>query len=184
MIGNDIVDLKTAEIQNNWQRKGWVQKIFTVSEQNQVMISENPHHLVWKFWSMKEATYKAHQRQFLLAPKFNPKDFVCTDSIITIGNYSYFSISKLMNDRCLYTIASSITLRNVLYTSRVFKNSFYYYKNELKKIIAEELKIHSSRITIEKNDNGIPMIMIDHKLTDIQFSLTSHGSFTAFVIVL
>ena len=34
MIGNDIVDLDLARTQSNWQRKGFLDKIFTKKEKN------------------------------------------------------------------------------------------------------------------------------------------------------
>ena len=42
MIGNDIVDLQLAKKQSNWQRKGFLDKQFTVSEQEEIARSKNP----------------------------------------------------------------------------------------------------------------------------------------------
>ncbi|MHA7057438.1 4'-phosphopantetheinyl transferase superfamily protein [Aquimarina sp. M1] len=84
MIGNDIIDLKLAAVQSNWQRKGWLNKVFTASEQQRIWYAKNPGQMVWKLWSMKEATYKAHQRCFSLSPKYNPWDFVCLDTDVVI----------------------------------------------------------------------------------------------------
>jgi phosphopantetheinyl transferase (holo-ACP synthase) len=57
MIGNDVVDLVLAR-KKVWRRTGYLQKIFTESEQLLIENSSNPHVLVWKLWSMKEAAYK------------------------------------------------------------------------------------------------------------------------------
>ena len=35
MIGNDIIDLALAKKENNWQRKGFLDKLFTPKEQLQ-----------------------------------------------------------------------------------------------------------------------------------------------------
>ena len=32
MIGNDVVDLATAKNENNWRRKGYLEKLFTEEE--------------------------------------------------------------------------------------------------------------------------------------------------------
>ena len=37
MIGNDIVDLKLAKNQSNWQRKGFLEKQFTEEEQKTIL---------------------------------------------------------------------------------------------------------------------------------------------------
>lgn len=62
MIGNDLVDRLEAAQQSNWRRQGFVEKVFSFSEQQQIIHAEDPEKLVWLFWSMKEAAYKIHSR--------------------------------------------------------------------------------------------------------------------------
>ncbi|MGB7841855.1 MAG: 4'-phosphopantetheinyl transferase superfamily protein, partial [Salinimicrobium sp.] len=71
MIGNDVVDLQLASRQSNWRRKGFLEKVFSAEEQQQIIASARPDRLVWLFWSMKEAAYKAHQRRLQLPRKIN-----------------------------------------------------------------------------------------------------------------
>lgn len=65
MIGNDIVDLSLARIQSNWQRKGFLQKLFTPDEQQAILNHPEPGLMVWILWTMKEAAYKIYNRQTL-----------------------------------------------------------------------------------------------------------------------
>ena len=58
MIGNDVVDVALAKNQSNWKRKGYLDKIFTLSEQEFILNSSNPDEMVWSLWSRKEAVYK------------------------------------------------------------------------------------------------------------------------------
>ena len=52
MIGNDIIDLKLAAIQSNWQRKGFLNKIFTEEEQRVILNSDNAFQLVWYLFAL------------------------------------------------------------------------------------------------------------------------------------
>ncbi|RZM18358.1 MAG: 4'-phosphopantetheinyl transferase superfamily protein, partial [Pedobacter sp.] len=53
MIGNDIVDLLQASKDSDWNRKGYLDKIFT--EEEQFLIASEMHSslVVWLLWSMK-----------------------------------------------------------------------------------------------------------------------------------
>jgi len=178
MIGNDIVDLQLAEIQSDWRRKGWLQKIFTQSEQHIIEQAENKNYMVWKLWSMKEAAYKAHQRRFLLPPIYNPWEYVCTDTKVTIHNYQYKTVSK-SSKKYIHTVAY---LENSNFISKVCINTSDQYKNKLKQYIAKKHKTQSSAIHIYKDENGIPNIKIGEILKNIPFSLSSDGAYTAFCI--
>ena len=62
-IGNDIVDLKLAKSESNWERRGFLEKQFTQKEQGEILNSENSFLKVWLFWSMKEAAYKCYTQK-------------------------------------------------------------------------------------------------------------------------
>ena len=47
MIGNDVVDLALAKIESNWQRKGFLNKIFTENEKILIQKSKNQELMVW-----------------------------------------------------------------------------------------------------------------------------------------
>lgn len=86
MIGNDIVDLELAAQQSNWQRPGFLAKIFTDFEQQLIAGSQNPELMVWKLWSRKEAAYKIFNRQTNLR-LYNPLDFECSAMVVAAGFY-------------------------------------------------------------------------------------------------
>jgi phosphopantetheinyl transferase (holo-ACP synthase) len=86
MIGNDIIDLELATAQSNWKRKGFLGKIFTVSEQNLIAEAQNAELMVWILWSRKEASYKIFNRQTNLR-LYNPLDFECSAMVVSEGFY-------------------------------------------------------------------------------------------------
>ena len=179
MIGNDIVDLRLATTQSDWQRRGWLQKIFTKSEQEVISKATNSAYMVWKLWSMKEAAYKAHQRRFLLSPKYNPWDYICTESYVTIDMYVYQTYTEY-TDTYIHTTAF---INEANYVSRICKGAnAVIYKDILSIEIAKIKEVQISTITIEKDQNNIPFINIENKAVDIVISLSNHGDFSAFII--
>lgn len=107
MIGNDIVDLKLAHQESNWQRKGFLDKLFTANEQIQILSSSNPEVMVWNLWSRKEAAYKIYNRA---SEKrlFNPIRFECEDDIVRFGDIVYYTQTQVTSD-FVYTIAATCT---------------------------------------------------------------------------
>ncbi len=176
MIGNDIVDLRLAAIQSDWRRSGWLQKIFTLQERERIITAIYPDQMVWKLWSMKEAVYKAHQRRFFLKPKYNPRDYVCLDDMVTIDSYVYHTQTEVSKNY-IHTIAQAIPTRKfrsqISMTKQVAARSIllsYLYTKGI------------TDITFVKNEVNIPCIMRNNKKIDFQFSITHHGAFSAFVI--
>lgn len=82
MIGNDIVDIAAARTESNIRRKGWQEKLFTIGEQEYIKTSANPEIAVWLLWSMKEAAYKAWNRE-TGERSFNPQKLECTVENLT-----------------------------------------------------------------------------------------------------
>lgn len=62
MIGNDVVDLQQALLDSNWMRRGFLNKLFTASEQQYIQLAKRSADMVWLLWSMKEAAYKIHNK--------------------------------------------------------------------------------------------------------------------------
>lgn len=179
MIGNDIVDIAFSRKESNWKRKGWMQKVFTTIEQQYIFDADHPEIQVWKFWSMKEATYKAHQRRFGHPPKYNPIDFNCwLEEKVTIDTHTYIT-STITTDKYIYSIAkeSDMTCTTQILddTSRI--------QPLLIQMIAKKYKINSSTLVIQKDSKGIPGIYIDQKIEDIPVSITHHGRYSAFAVL-
>ncbi len=177
MIGNDIVDLRLAKHESNWQRKGWLQKLFTPTEQYHILKAKIPEFLVWEYWSRKEATYKAHQRRFSLAPKYNPKDYECIENTVRVGENTYRTQTKSTR-YWIYSTSSSLVTKH---TSKVFTNHLFA-KTKLIDFVSKDLSIDSIKVSVFKDDNQIPHLSIEDKPKDFSFSLTNHGSFSAFII--
>ena len=76
MIGNDIIDLSLAKTESNWQRKGFLKKLFSNDEQQLILEASNSFEMVWRLWSMKEAAYKIYTQQHIVR-FFAPKKFEC-----------------------------------------------------------------------------------------------------------
>ena len=110
MIGNDIVDLTLAKKESNWQRKGFLKKLFTLNEQQAILISANPFLQVWLFWSMKEAAYKCYTQKHLKR-FFAPQKFECRltskdEGVVLFDENKYYT-TTFIDAFYIYTIATS-----------------------------------------------------------------------------
>ena len=186
MIGNDIVDLK--HIESNWKRPGFLDKVFSFSEQEYIRTSENQHTMVWLLWSMKEAAYKVYVQQHG-KPFFNPKRLQCElisegTGKVYIDNQIYFTTSARSKDY-VYTVAKQ-DLNAPIHT-KVFKSEITTYKTQsavLKqqalKTISEAQGIPMNALSIKKNTLGIPKIFYTSEQRSIVVSLTHCGRFSAY----
>jgi bacterioferritin-associated ferredoxin len=109
MIGNDLVDLHFASIESNWERKGFLDKLFTTSEKAQIRSSSDPFLLVWKYWTMKEAAYKIYSRMTGIR-SFAPVKLCCTlcehtYGIVRIDNLEFYTCTEI-TDTYIHTTAA------------------------------------------------------------------------------
>lgn len=163
MIGNDIIDLKQSRIDSRWQRKGFIEKLFTTEEQQFIFDSHEPEILVWLFWSMKEAAYKIYNRQTKIR-EYIPKKLSCTLDFLdsnrasgkVICNNNVYFTKSIISSESIHTIAVNV-LENI------------------NRVIEVENK------EIVKNENGIPFLKTAHTLQDI--SISHHGRFKKLVII-
>jgi len=86
VIGNDIIDLALAKKESNWRRKGFIEKIFTSSEQLLILNANDPEIMVWYLWSQKEAVYKIYNRQTQIRA-YIPMQLECFDLKIIDNTY-------------------------------------------------------------------------------------------------
>ena len=109
MIGNDIIDLSLAKTESNWQRRGFLEKQFSATEQQLILGATNSFILVWRFWSMKEAAYKVFIQQNEMR-FFAPKNFACLLISEKEGMVFYkdqiFYTSSTVNQNYIFTLAS------------------------------------------------------------------------------
>ena len=183
MVGNDVVDLQVAKSQSNWQRKGFLEKQFTLEEQQTILNSENSFLQVWLFWSMKEAAYKCyvqeHQKRF-----FAPKKFVCktvsySEGIVQIDSLNY-NIKIIISDFYIHAVASKN--KNLKMVSELF----FIHKNSSQTKITNQylLSCFSDEVVLQKNEVGIPFLYYRQKKLPVSISTSHHGNYGGFVYTL
>ncbi|MFD2518610.1 4'-phosphopantetheinyl transferase family protein [Salinimicrobium flavum] len=186
MIGNDVVDLQVAALQSNWRRKGFLEKVFTPSEQAIIKSTSRQDLMVWLLWSMKEAAYKAHQRRISLPRRLNWKvqqcnilsmDHRAASGEVKIGNLTYFTTSEILES---YIHTSAGTSYYPALKRSVFEAPSKTAKNRLLMEIANHFSIPSEELEIGKNTQGVPVILQKNHIVFTHFSLSSHGKFSAF----
>ena len=164
MIGNDIVDLALAKKQSNWQRKGFLDKIFTKNEQDLIYKDVNPEVMVWNLWSRKEAAYKIYNRQTNIRGYF-PLQLECFYESETLGtvccNGNFYRTQTTVSSEFIYTIAVTekdyfIQIKNLDSDAKICKtNEIPFIIDEFTKIAKPVSISHHGRfwkgITIEFN---------------------------------
>ena len=191
MIGNDIVDLNMASVESNWQRKGFLNKIFTDEEQRVILNSQNSFELVWLFWSMKESAYKIYMRKYknrFFAPKkFNCKLVSEINGIVVIEQESYQTRSTIDTN---YIFTQATMPNDAKLDSSHFKVENKSHINEsnmvykqLKEIVSKKLNMPITELRLKKDKIGIPKLYHNHSPLEISFSLTHHGKYGAYSLL-
>lgn len=172
MIGNDIIDLRLAKTQSNWQRKGFLEKQFTHKEQAIIKRSKNPFEMVWRMWSMKEAAYKIvvqqENRRFFAPQKFEC-EILSTRKGLVIYQNQIFETKTNQDSGYIYTYIDQKGLRKGIVGE--------FSKEELKEKIAFEIEKRS--IQIRKNAFGVPTIYNNARPISQSCSITHHGNYSA-----
>lgn len=155
MIGNDVVDLALAKKESNWKRKGFLDKIFTETEQSLIFEAPNKDIMVWNLWSRKESAYKIYNRE--------------------TGIRGYFPLQL----ECLYEneISGSVLCNGIVYHTQTSISSESIYTIAVaEKGYFMQIRNLNSNVEICKT-NGIPFII--DALLKIQkpVSVSHHGRF-------
>lgn len=191
MTGNDIVDIKTAGIESNWKRPGFLEKIFTQKEQEYINNAAAPTQMVWKLWSMKESAYKIYTRQFG-GRVFAPQKLSCTlinenEGLVTINNI-FYQCKTITTNHYIYSLARQPEKPNI-----DFINSCFYlpaaYKTTPQLFINKKItdSYHAvfggvrKNIALLKDENGLPFLYCGCNL-QLPVSITHHGNYAAFTI--
>ena len=185
MIGNDVVDLSCAMKESNWKRKGYLDKIYVVSEQSLINSASNSDIMVWLLWSMKEATYKVNQR-ITGIKEYAPTKIKC--SIINIQNDIYLGVVSY-NDLVYNT--KTIVYKNyihsvALYNSIDFERIREITINKFPSNYIDYLKVNNyldaSEIII-KDKFGVPNLYNEISKENKPISISHHGEFLILVII-
>lgn len=157
MIGNDIVDLALAKEESNWKRKGYLDKIFTVSEQLLIQKSTNQELAIWNLWSRKEAVYKIilqkGGKRGYYPIKIECLDLNLENGIVQFENQIFYTKTIVKNES-IYSIA--VQNVNDFQNIKTLENSNLLYKID-----------------------GIPFISINNEVKNA--SKTHHGKFERIV---
>jgi len=179
MVGNDIVDLNEALRASNWQRPRFLDKLFSASEQRHIQNAVNPFRMVWRLWSVKEASYKLYT-QLHPGRFYNPKAFECP-----IENSS--SMVKFQNFRCVVEtretsnyIISEARLHTQKWSSKVVKLKTRVQQDQSEELKRKLLDHVGDAFHLQKSKLNIPTLI--HGQKQIHISLTHHGSYGAFAI--
>ena len=154
MIGTDIIDLVETKKTSNWQRPRFLEKLFTLNEQQLIHNSENKFIMVWRLWSIKEAAYKLYT-QIQPCRFYNPKQFQCeihdNHFKVTYKHFDCFVNTKItsqyilsearlihseMSSKCIKLPCSSYTNQ-----SQTTKEALLINVSKQFKILKSELKI-------------------------------------------
>lgn len=178
-IGNDIIDLKLAKTQSNWQRKGFLEKQFTDNEIYEILNSENPFLQVWLFWSMKEAAYKCYTQAFKKR-FFSPKKFECKliesqKGFVSISNQKYHT-KYLISDNYIHTVAYKNNVVKMVYDSFFIDEIEYQSQNTNQKL----LSFFKNDVKVRKNEIGVPFLYQKNKKMPISVTTSHHGNYGAF----
>ncbi len=161
MIGNDIVDLALSRKESNWQRQGFLQKIFTLKEQSLIQNSENKELLIWNLWTRKEASYKIFVQESEIKGYF-PQKIECFYSSELIGNVSIgekvYHTKTIITEEFIHTIA--------------IKNHLDF----------DSVLVMKNRDSIIKID-GIPKYFDKQSGNYISVSISNHGRFEKIVML-
>lgn len=186
MIGNDVVDLKLAAEESNWRRKGFLKKVFSQAEQQLICASKNQEVSLWLLWSMKEAAYKAHQREFNLPRSLNWLAQECYLGELASGKAS----GEVHIDEQVYLTSSEITAEYI-YTSaesannkavknKIFEASSSEVKEKLRLELSRKFALDPTELQLEKDAFGMPFFSRNKSFFFNRFSLSGHGRYSAY----
>ncbi|WP_224490228.1 4'-phosphopantetheinyl transferase family protein [Robertkochia flava] len=179
MVGNDIVDLNEARHASNWQRARFLDKLFTELEQSYIRDAKNPFIMVWRLWSIKEASYKLHTQMYP-ARFYNPKGFECTlDKNSATAKFKNFQCHVQTRVTSAYVISEAHLDKKKL-SSVIVKFKGPGQKAQSEELTTRLLKYAGGAYQLNKNTLGIPALSNGEEHRYV--SLTHHGSYGAFAI--
>lgn len=177
MIGNDLVDLRQAASDSNWQRKGYLSKIFTSAEQQLISGAPEPAVMVWLIWTMKEAAYKIVSRKTGLR-SYNPLSLACgilfTDQLQASGQVKYgddvFEVKSKISTELIHSAAVS---------KQEDFDGLHLHFLSYKRTYLEDFNRSSVVYRLVKTPSGLPEMI--HTVTGNRHaaSVSHHGRFLA-----
>ena len=197
MIGNDIVDRAQAKRDSNWKRRGFLDKLFTPSEQQLIQAASNPECVVWTLWSMKESAYKATTRR-TGKRVFNPAKISCTLKMWSeeaadgcVVYEEVYQTHSLITPDYITSIAFPDSLPSVP-KQLVVPLDGTDYESQSSQLRASVLEYCSAvslvsgvGLQIDRDANNFPVLVITNssrEAVSIPVSLSHHGQYGAYCI--
>jgi len=187
MIGNDIVDLKLAQVQSNWSRRGFQDKVFTPHEKSLILGSSEADILVWRLWSMKESAYKANYRLDKVR-KFNPKKLECKlidneFGEVKIGTNLY-KLRTETNQLYIHSIALKDRYKESI-QQNIHNNESKVNSSELYDLLLQHVAISGNydkeELLLRKTSEFIPELYSSKNKLKTLCSLSHHGKYGAYI---
>lgn len=190
MVGNDIIDIHEARSSSNWERPGFMQKIFTIKEQSIITTSTDPFKTVWRLWSMKESAYKVFI-QAGGARFFNPTKIECSLNSLESGQVKIATKTlKTATSINANYIFSTATFDNSNIDTCIFKlpennikKQSHFMHEQLLSNFAEKYSLNLAELLLEKSATGVPTLHYRKKLLNTSISITHHGKYGAYSIL-
>ena len=198
MIGNDIVDIVEAARKSDWRRKGFLKKVFTAKEQLRISNSDNPDLIVWLLWSMKESAYKIYlrlQRKYFVSPLKLESELIadlneCYKGKVFIENFTYLTNSKVTKE----FVSTTALAENKLRKGKIFQKDLKFSNEDFDKhreeiyssiseTFSEKINKPSEKISIKKDNFGIPYIFDGQRQLDTSVSISHHGRYGAYAFI-
>lgn len=189
MIGNDIIDFQQVALESNWQRKGYLDKLFCWKEQELIFESLDPNQMVWLLWSMKEAGYKIYFRE-KLERIYNPKSIICNNLFIDkrsasadihYNDQNYYCKSIINKD---FVHTSAVIQSTVLNTLLIFIGSNKPGHNGLINNCGAVINEHYPLgYRISKDHHNIPNLLNEDTGERYPISISHHGRFLSAILL-
>jgi phosphopantetheinyl transferase (holo-ACP synthase) len=194
MIGNDIVDLAQAKQESNWQRRGYLEKVFTDHEQQLIQTALHPDLMVWLLWSMKESAYKLSIRH-ANNRTFAPLKIACFLNETNLKNQT----GRVVYEGQAYQTTSVITAEYIatvafiagtspVYQHHIvpFNKSDYLTQHRtireyIKQDCSSQLGVIEQNICFHKDKVGVPYVTAGDSIP-IALTISHHGCYGAYGI--
>lgn len=192
MVGNDIIDLSEARLSSNWERPGFLKKVFSSEEQHVIRTSANPFQTVWRMWSMKESAYKFYLQKDPHALRgFYPAKIKCQLLSSQMGRVSIQGIklnTKTIKDP-YYLFSTAFSALNVQLETEIFYLSEKNYefqstfaREKLLDFFVQKKQMEKTHLILKKSKSGASQIFYKSQLLPFICSLTHHGNYGGFSI--
>lgn len=189
-VGNDIIDIETAFLLEKEQDEKWINKVFTIREQQYIYNTHSPKLTLWKLWSCKESAYKVivkrQNKRFL-----NPKRIEIFSCDVTDCHFAAYEDMRLLtSSNCTKQYIHTVCTANAHDLDKVVGEVFRYPElsqssgsKEIRgKMVRKiSLSIGAFDFSFHKDKFGIPSIQASSLEVNIDISFSHDEPHFAYV---